>query len=121
MNKYFEEINAYWPLLHRPIFEAELGTKVQHRDKSFAAVLLTICALGSRFSDDPRVLLDGVKGVQSPGWKWFRQASVMRRSPWAPPSLYDLQLYSVSRAFLSGFLETDIQYFTTTEINTAHF
>lgn len=96
VDAYFDEVNIYAPLLHRPTFEAELASDLHLRDRSFAAVLLSVCALGSLFSDDPRVFINGVEGAQSAGWKWFRQVTDVQQVQWGSPSLYDLQLYSVS-------------------------
>ena len=55
-----------------------------------------MCAVGSRHSDDPRVLLDDDDGRHSSGWKWFEQVQLVRRSLLEPPSLHDLQLHCVS-------------------------
>lgn len=61
----------------------------------FAATVLLVCAVGSRYSDDPRVFLDDTNTPHSCGWKWFDQVQVVRKSLLAPPSLYDLQFYCV--------------------------
>ncbi|QRV90687.1 Fungal specific transcription factor domain [Ceratobasidium sp. AG-Ba] len=53
---YFTRFNVLLPLLHRPTFEAQLKQKLHWRDPSFAAVVLLVCANGSRFSDDTRVM-----------------------------------------------------------------
>ncbi|KAF8605194.1 hypothetical protein BDV93DRAFT_76183 [Ceratobasidium sp. AG-I] len=53
---YFKRFNILLPLLHRPTFEAQLADKLYWRDPSFAAVVLLVCANGSRFSDDTRVM-----------------------------------------------------------------
>lgn len=53
---YFKRYNVLLPLLHRPTFEAQLAEKLHWRDPSFAAVVLLVCANGSRFSDDTRVM-----------------------------------------------------------------
>ncbi|KAF8605200.1 hypothetical protein BDV93DRAFT_76481 [Ceratobasidium sp. AG-I] len=53
---YFKRFNILLPLLHRPTFEAQLAEKLHWRDPSFAAVVLLVCANGSRFSDDTRVM-----------------------------------------------------------------
>ena len=66
-----------------------------HND-SFASTVLLVCAVGSRFSDDPRVLLEGEESFHSSGWKWFDQVQMVKKSLLAPPSLYDLQFYVVS-------------------------
>jgi hypothetical protein len=58
-----------------------------------------VCANGSRFSNDPRVLLDvdeeKSSSVHSSGWKWFDQVQMVKKSFLNPPTLYDLQFYSV--------------------------
>ncbi|ELU41611.1 fungal specific transcription factor domain-containing protein [Rhizoctonia solani AG-1 IA] len=53
---YFTRFNVILPLLHRPTFEAQLAQKLHWKDPSFAAVVLLVCANGSRFSDDTRVM-----------------------------------------------------------------
>jgi hypothetical protein len=65
----------------------------------FAAVVMLVCAVASRYSNDPRVLLDGVDSWHSCGWKYFDQVQVVRKSLLAPPTLYDLQFYCVSTQF----------------------
>jgi hypothetical protein len=56
--------------------------------------------LGSRFSDDKRVLLDGMSTHHSAGWKWFDQVQTVKKSFLVPPTLYDLQFYSVSSSII---------------------
>lgn len=56
MELYFTRFNILLPLLHRPTFEAQLAQKLHWRDPSFAAVVLLVCANGSRFSNDTRVM-----------------------------------------------------------------
>lgn len=65
------------------------------RDDGFRQVVLLVCANGSRFSDDPRVLVND--SWHSAGWKWFSQVDMLRKSWLAPnpPSLYDLQMHCV--------------------------
>lgn len=96
LRAYFDQVNIYAPLLHRPTFEAELSSGLHLRDRSFAGVFLVVCALGARFLDDQRIFIEGAEGVQSPGWKWFRQVTIMQQVPWGSPSLCELQLHSVS-------------------------
>ena len=93
---YFEHYNIFFPLLHRPSFKRSIAEGLHLRDDGFGATLLLVCAIASRFSDDPRVLMEGVASPYSGGWKWYHQAqSQVNRPPFAPPSLYDLQFYSV--------------------------
>lgn len=93
---YFRCVNLYLPLLHRPTFERLVSEEFHLRNDSFASTVLLVCAVGSRFSDDPRVLLDGEESFHSSGWKWFDQVQMVKKSLLAPPSLYDLQFYVVS-------------------------
>ena len=65
----------------------------------FRNVLLLVCALGARFSDDPRVLLTGYDDWHSAGWHWYHQASsAFQLVNYTPPRLYDLQIACVSAA-----------------------
>ena len=93
---YFSRINLFYPLLHRPTFEQQLREGLHFRDQSFGSVVLCLCACASRYSDDPRILLDGSNAWHSSGWKWFSQVQMLRRSLMGPPLLYDVQMYVVS-------------------------
>ncbi|KAG6812669.1 hypothetical protein H0H92_001427 [Tricholoma furcatifolium] len=99
---YFAKLNILLPLLHRPTFQKLLDEKLHLRDDSFAVVLLLVCAIGSRFSDDPRCLLDGVDDLDSGGWKWYYQVQRVRKSVLMPHNLFDLQYYCLSVMFLQG-------------------
>lgn len=67
------------------------------RDYEFGAVLLLVCANGSRYSDDPRIYVEGSDSELSLGWRWFRQVQFLRRaSLLRMPTLHDLQFYCVS-------------------------
>jgi hypothetical protein len=81
-------------LLYRPAFEKGIRERLHLRDQGFACVLLLVCAIGSPLIDDPRVLIDG--SPLSSGWKYFNQVQLVRKSLFAPPQLYDLQIYCVS-------------------------
>lgn len=95
---YFEHVNLFLPLLHRPTFERSISEGLHLRNELFGANVLLVCANGSRFSDDPRVLLDGEQSRHSSGWRWFDQVQMVKKSFLSPPTLYDLQFYSVSLA-----------------------
>lgn len=62
--------NAYVPVLHLPLFLAALADGLHLRDPEFGSVLLLVCALGARFSDDPRVLLPEAdeEGIAKARW-----------------------------------------------------
>ncbi|KAG6845260.1 hypothetical protein H0H87_011995 [Tephrocybe sp. NHM501043] len=103
---FFEKQNILTPLLHRPTFERSVAEELHLHDDGFATVLLLVCAVASRFSDDPRVLMDDVEGsISSGGWKWFQQVQQVKRSVLAPPSLYDLQYYCLHDKLAAMFLQ----------------
>ncbi|KAI0326454.1 hypothetical protein GY45DRAFT_1258946 [Cubamyces sp. BRFM 1775] len=99
---YFKHMNCYMPLLHRPSFEQGIKEGLHLHDEGFGSTVLLVCANGSRFTNDPRVLLDGYDTTQSSGWKWFQQVQMVRKSLLAPPRLYDLQIYALTASFLQG-------------------
>lgn len=97
---YFTHFNLYQPLLHRPTFEKSIADKLHFTNNGFAVTLLVVCANGSRYSEDPRVFLNGTGSHHSRGWKWFDQVQMIRKSLLAVPSIYDMQFYCLSVQFL---------------------
>ncbi|KAJ3561273.1 hypothetical protein NP233_g10294 [Leucocoprinus birnbaumii] len=74
---YFTQINPFLPLLHRPTFQQGIDESLHYSDQYFGAVVLLVCALGSRYSEDPRIFVEGSNTARSAGWKWFEQLSVL--------------------------------------------
>ncbi|KAJ7143999.1 fungal-specific transcription factor domain-containing protein [Mycena epipterygia] len=109
---YFTRVNMYLPLLHRPTFERGVMGGLHHRDDNFAAILLLVCAVGSRWSDDPRVVPgSGTEGVGTAktgtghlacGWGWFDQVPLVGKHLFGQATLYDLQYYCLAVLFLEG-------------------
>ncbi|KAF4591027.1 hypothetical protein EYR40_009625 [Pleurotus pulmonarius] len=102
---YFSTINLTIPLLHRPTFESQLTAKLHLRDHWFGSVVLAICAIASRYSDDPSVIdEEGRDPTLSTGEKWFSQIPVVRQSftMSEAPSLYELQFYSLAVLYYQG-------------------
>ncbi|KAI0081014.1 hypothetical protein K474DRAFT_1672279 [Panus rudis PR-1116 ss-1] len=97
---YFKNINDYFPLLHRPTFEKRIADGLHLREEGFGSIVLLVCALGSKWSDEPRVLLPGEDHEQSHGWKYFHQVQAVEKSLLAPPHLYDLQICALIAFFL---------------------
>ena len=95
IDNYFTHINAFLPLLHRPTFESAVSGGHHLQDGGFGGVVSLVCALGSRHTDDPRVLLPGTSDVASAGWAWFEQVQLIRYSGLAPASIHEIQSYSV--------------------------
>ncbi|KAJ6460652.1 fungal-specific transcription factor domain-containing protein [Mycena vitilis] len=95
---YFLRQNMYLPLLHRPSFERNIADGLHLRDDSFAATVLVVCAIASRWAVDPNTT-----GLDlTCGWEWFDQAAAVGNHLFGQPSLYDLQYYSLAAQFLDG-------------------
>ncbi|KAL1727146.1 fungal-specific transcription factor domain-containing protein [Schizophyllum commune] len=99
---YFEHINLYFPLLHRPTFIRLIEEGTYLRDRHFAYVLLLVLGLGSRYSDDPRVLVDGTNDLHSAGWKYVSQVTQIRPAMAVRPSLYEVQAYCLLTLWIDG-------------------
>ncbi|KAJ7926737.1 fungal-specific transcription factor domain-containing protein [Mycena leptocephala] len=95
---YFTHQNIYLPLLHRPTFERGVLEGLHLRDDGFAATVLVVCAIGSRWSMDPRMTGAGL----SCGWEWFNQVPQVERHLFGQTKLYDLQYYCLAVEFLAG-------------------
>ena len=95
INNFFMSWNAYTPLLHRPSFEHALATELHLSDPKFGAVLMMVCAIGARWTDDHRVYVDGCP-KHSAGWKYFKEIEKVNWSILLAPQLYDLQVLTVS-------------------------
>ncbi|KAJ7782337.1 fungal-specific transcription factor domain-containing protein [Mycena maculata] len=99
---YFQRINIVMCMLHRPTFERSIASGLHLADHSFGAVVIAVCALASRYSDDPRVVLEGTNSKLSSGWEWFRQLPYLNTEFRRAPTLYDLQLVFLSIVYLQG-------------------
>ncbi|KAL0948933.1 hypothetical protein HGRIS_009040 [Hohenbuehelia grisea] len=99
---YFEHYNLYLPIIHRPTFEKNIAEGRHLEDYPFGSLVLLVCAVGARHSDDPRVILDGVDSFHSAGWKYFSQVLIVRQSYLPPATLSDLQNLCVMLYFLQG-------------------
>ncbi|KAJ7857541.1 fungal-specific transcription factor domain-containing protein [Mycena leptocephala] len=93
---YFEDVNPIFGILHSPSFRQSISDGAHLRDPHFGAVVLAVCSLASRYSDDPRVFLDGVASEHSCGLKWFQQLRLRGLAFSAECSLYQLQLICLS-------------------------
>ncbi|KAJ4480243.1 fungal-specific transcription factor domain-containing protein [Lentinula aciculospora] len=111
---YFDKHHPIYPLLHRPSFEHQVYVQNLHlTDRRFGAIVLAVCALGSRLTDDPRTLYDGSQDLRSAGWKYFGQIRLVRTSFTVaePLSLYDVQLYALSILHVSTTPIGDVAWF----------
>lgn len=99
MKIYFDQINPLFGVLHSPSFRTSLADGLHLRDRNFGSLVLVVCALGSRYSDDPRVFLDGEYTEHSCGWKWFCQVEPFKALSSLDQSLHRLQWITVRTAF----------------------
>ncbi|KAJ7132656.1 hypothetical protein C8R46DRAFT_1362493 [Mycena filopes] len=104
---YFEQINPILDILHLPSFCLAVADGLHLRDRTFGAVVLTVCAVASRYSDDPRVFLgeapaSGAGAEHSCGWKWFHQVKPFRLARSSEHSMHLLQVIVLSIAYLGG-------------------
>ncbi|ESK96592.1 hypothetical protein Moror_6812 [Moniliophthora roreri MCA 2997] len=98
---YFSQVNCYLPLIHAPTFKRLVLSGVHHTNHKFGGLLLAMCALASRYSDDPRVF-ENPKILTSAGWKYFKQVKTLSGVIIDAPSLYDLQTFCLVTLYLYG-------------------
>ncbi|KAJ3931702.1 MAG: fungal-specific transcription factor domain-containing protein [Lentinula lateritia] len=101
---YFAEFDPYLPLLHRQTFEQCIKDGTHLRERCVGKVVLAVCALASRYSNDPRNMIPGAPCPEhSLGWPWFKQVAVVQTTSFIdPPRVYNLQLFVLSVVFLQG-------------------
>lgn len=56
---YFTHFGHYWPILHEPTFRKSYRSRLYEEDTRFGGLLLVVCTLGARFSEDPRCRWNG--------------------------------------------------------------
>ncbi|KAF8187612.1 fungal-specific transcription factor domain-containing protein [Mycena galopus ATCC 62051] len=100
---YFEYSKFHYPLLHRPSFKRSLANNLHLEDDKFGAIVLSVCAIASRFSDDPRVF-DAAEPLNC-GWKYFSQISSEPEHLYVTPTLYDIQRHCLAIQFLAAATE----------------
>ena len=92
---FFKYIAPMMPFLHGPTFMNALSNGLHLGDDKFGATVLLVCAIASRYSDDPRTLNEGGQ-LRHAGWKWFSQVEPFSSAVLSGPELYDLQIAAVS-------------------------
>ncbi|VDB96996.1 unnamed protein product [Peniophora sp. CBMAI 1063] len=88
------------PLLHQSTFMKKLSNGLHYRDGAFAAMVLVVCAIASRFCNDSRVLY--TDSWFSAGWKYYHQARMYYKPSMSSPSLHDIQLQVLFCLYLEG-------------------
>ncbi|KAJ7761950.1 fungal-specific transcription factor domain-containing protein [Mycena maculata] len=96
---YFTNVNPIFPVLHRPSFESCVAGGLHLKDARFGATLLAVLALASRYSDDPRVLIDGKTSLSS-GWKFVAQVEIVQKC--SRPTIYQVQFWVLMALYSLG-------------------
>ncbi|KAF8650427.1 hypothetical protein AX16_005231 [Volvariella volvacea WC 439] len=99
---YFKCVHPHMPFLHRGSIERSIAEGMHVRDRHFGSLILAMCALGSRYTDDPRVYLEGANS-HSAGWKFYCQVDLVQSSN-SPhlTSLYQLQTLCIGIIYRYG-------------------
>ncbi|KAJ7229523.1 fungal-specific transcription factor domain-containing protein [Mycena haematopus] len=96
---YFIHENIYYPILHRPTFERSTADGLHTRDVNFGAVVLLVCAIASRYSDDVRLQQAEAEPLRR-GWQFFDQLPPYSDHLFEPSTIYHLQYYCLAASFL---------------------
>ncbi|KAJ7052295.1 fungal-specific transcription factor domain-containing protein [Mycena amicta] len=99
---FFEKIHPLFGILHRATFENALRDGVHFSDRQFGSLLLAVCCVSSRYSDDPRVFTEEAHDEHSCGWKWFKQIRPLRATFTLIPSLLQLQTLALCLLYMSA-------------------
>ncbi|KAJ7286898.1 fungal-specific transcription factor domain-containing protein [Mycena rebaudengoi] len=102
VDAYFTQINPLIFLLHAPTFRRAVAGGLHLHNERFGQIVLVVCALGAKYSNDPRVFLDDANSEHTAGWKWFRQIPTFPTSFITTPSLHDLQLLCLRFLYITS-------------------
>ncbi|KAJ8077247.1 Gypsy retrotransposon integrase-like protein 1 [Marasmius tenuissimus] len=106
---YFDNVNIYLPILHAPTFKKLIYEGRHLVDPQFGGMVLLVCAVGAKYTDDPRV--DWIPGKPlSAGWGWFRQVRLTRGSLFAEANIHELQFYCLAIIFIIGTSSPQVSY-----------
>ncbi|KAJ3799008.1 fungal-specific transcription factor domain-containing protein, partial [Lentinula aff. detonsa] len=97
---YFKERNVHMPLLHQATFENGIRNGLHKSDRDFGELVLSVCALGARYSDDLRVYAH-VETKHSLGWPYFSQIVLMQDLTHSS-ALYRVQIIINALMFLES-------------------
>ncbi|KAJ7053864.1 fungal-specific transcription factor domain-containing protein [Mycena amicta] len=100
---YFLHVNPLVYVLHAQTFDRAVAAGLHLVDQKFGAVVLAVCAIGAKLSDDPRALLEGTgSDPHSAGWRWWCQVRPLPASFATSATLYELQLICLSALYLGA-------------------
>ncbi|TRM69416.1 fungal-specific transcription factor domain-containing protein [Schizophyllum amplum] len=99
---FFADVQPVLNILHRPTFERELQSGLHHHDRDFGGMVLALCAVASRVTNEPRTWLDPGDRL-SAGWDYFDQINLMRRrSLFEVSSLHEIQCYCLVILYINA-------------------
>ncbi|KAJ7478680.1 fungal-specific transcription factor domain-containing protein [Mycena galericulata] len=99
---FFSKVNIFLCLIHRPTFEKSLASGLHLRDYHFGSTVLGICAVSAKYSDDPRVVLEGTSSSLSSGWEYYRQLRPLQKALVRACTLYEAQTLCLCVFYLQG-------------------
>ncbi|KAJ6495231.1 hypothetical protein C8R45DRAFT_1133546 [Mycena sanguinolenta] len=87
---YFDNVNYFLPILHRPTFDRSLNQQLHIVNDGFGTILLLVCALGSLYlAESTAPPVDG----ETLAWQCYDQVELCGHSLRRPATLYDIQAY----------------------------
>ncbi|KAG8890326.1 hypothetical protein FRB98_009394 [Tulasnella sp. 332] len=105
VDHFFDDFTPLLPLLHRSSFERQYAEGQHRHDLDFARLLLIVCSIGGRYSNDARVCLTSPAGEiewSSAGWMYFAQVYQSIKPMPASCKLVDLQIMALMTNYLQG-------------------
>ncbi|KAF7307640.1 Fungal-trans domain-containing protein [Mycena indigotica] len=99
---YFLHVNPLTYILHAATFHRAVAAGLHLVDQKFGSVVLAVCAIGAKLSNDPRALLEGTDDWNSAGWRWWSQVRPIPKSFVQCATLHDLQLISLAAFYLGS-------------------
>ncbi|KAJ6510506.1 fungal-specific transcription factor domain-containing protein [Mycena sanguinolenta] len=99
---FFGRVNIMLMLIHQPSFEKALASGLHLVSHQFGSTVLGVCALAAKYSDDPRVLLEGTNTGLSAGWKYLCQLQPVQKPLTRNFTLYEAQTLCLFILYLQG-------------------
>jgi hypothetical protein len=95
VDSYFDNLDLVLPLLHRPSFMHSIAGGFHELNQDFGATVLLVCAIGCRYTDHPSVIHELSTSTPCTAWSLYNQVNRIRKVPYLPHSLYEIQIYPV--------------------------
>nr|GAT44707.1 predicted protein [Mycena chlorophos] len=99
---FFERVNIVITLLHRPSFERNLAAGLHYSEPHFGELVLGVCAVAAKFTDDPRVILPGTNSRLSSGWQYYQQIRPYQKSLIRSITLFEAQTLCLCVIYIQG-------------------